>query len=105
MRSTFKLSPLSKLRREDAGQIAAIRVLVSAVIMMVIGIIVLSRLFLSGVAPTDNADDPDYDAEALDAYNNTKAMAWVAIGLMSVGILLLGALIIMSFMGGGQRGP
>ena len=98
----FELRPL---KRDASGQVQAIRVLVSAVIMLVIGIIVISRLFMSGVAPTDNTEDADYDAEALDAYNNTKTMAWVAIGLMSIGILMLGAMTIMSFMGGGQKGP
>lgn len=40
------------------------------------------------------------DPDAQNAYDNTRTMAWVAIGLMSIGILMLGAMTIMSFMGG-----
>lgn len=74
------------------------------VITLVIGIIVLYQLFISGVGPTDNTEDNNYDADAWTAYENTRNLAWAAIGLMALGVIVIAAVTILGFVRAGIGG-
>ena len=91
---------------DERGQSAAVTMQVTLIISLVIAVIVVYQLFIAGVGPTDNTSDPDYDADALDAYNRVIMLAWAGIGLMAVAIIILAASVILGVVrgfGGGGR--
>lgn len=101
---------------------------------MIIGIIVLYQLFIAGIGPTPypylentteggenntptlsqypddnsdldtNPDNPNYDVNALNAYNNTRNLAWASIGLMALGVIVIAAVTILGFVKAGIGG-
>jgi hypothetical protein len=94
-----------QLPTEERGQAAAVNMQLTLIISLVVAIIIVYQLVIAGVGPTDNENAADYDADALNAYNNTIAIAWAGIGLMAVAIIILAASVILGvvrgFGGGG----
>lgn len=94
------------------------------IISLVVAVIIVYQLGVANVGPTDYpyldengdeayagdidnmdntaswSDNPDYDASALDAYNNTVTLAWAGIGLMAVAIIILAASVILGVVRG-----
>lgn len=55
----------------------------------------------------ETADNPNYDADALAAFNNVVTLSWAGIGLMAVAIIIIAAAMILSVVrgfGGAGRG-
>ena len=71
------------------------------IITLIVAIIIVYQLGIAGIAPTDNADDPNYDKAARDAYDRTVTLSWAGIGLMAVAIIVLAASVILAIV----RGP
>lgn len=97
---------LPKLIRDERGQAEAVTLQLTLIISLVVAIIVVYQLFISGAGPTDNASDPDYDADAYAAYSNVVTLSWAGIGLMAVAIIILAASVILGVVrgfGGGGR--
>jgi hypothetical protein len=119
---------------DSGGQAAAVNMQLTLIISLVVAIIIVYQLVIAGVGPTayaylddngnpsdnsqnwDNVDNhdeglvaapenPDYDAEALNAYNNTIAIAWAGIGLMAVAIIILAASVILGVVRGFGGSP
>lgn len=99
------MKPFKLGQREQS---AAIMMQLTLIISLVVAIIIVYQLGIAGVGPTDNTSDPDYDADALDAYNNVVTLSWAGIGLMAVAIIILAASVILGvvrgFSGAGARG-
>jgi len=91
----------------ERGQVeTAVTVQLTLIISLLVAVTIIYQLFIAGVGPTDNENSPDYDADALDAWNNTRNLAWAGIGLMAVAIIILAASVILSVVRGfgGSRG-
>jgi hypothetical protein len=98
---------LLKMTHEKSGQAAMVGVMISLIVTLLIGVIVINQLFLSGAAPyqSDNKDAPGYGTpEAVAAANQTKMYAWVGIGLMALGVIILAAVTILTIVRGGLGG-
>jgi len=97
------------LKLGKRGQAEAVTMQLVLIITLIIAIIIVHQLGVAGVAPTDNENDPNYDKDALDAYNRTRSLAWAGIGLMALAIIVLAASVILTIVkgvgGGGTRGP
>jgi len=68
----------------ERGQSAAVGMQLTLIITLIVAIIIVYQLGLAGIAPTDNASDPDYDADARSAYDRTVTLAWAGIGLVLI---------------------
>lgn len=112
--------------RDERGQAEAVTLQLTLIISLVVAIIVVYQLFISGAGPTkypyqdengeksltydaaeNKYDNPNYDADALDAYNNVVTLSWAGIGLMAVSIIILAASVILGVVrgfGGGRVG-
>ena len=84
----------------ERGQAQAVTMQLTLIISLLVAVIIVYQLFIAGVGPTDNASDPDYDADALAAWNNTRNLAWAGIGLMAVSIIILAASVILGVVRG-----
>lgn len=96
---------LPELESDEHGQAAAVNVQLTLIISLIVAIIIVYQLAISGVGPTDNVSDSDYDADAVNAYNSVITMAWAGIGLMAVAIIILAASVILGVIrgfGGGK---
>lgn len=100
----MKLRPISSLRKDNRGQAEAVNLQLTLIISLLVGIIIIYQLFISGVAPTDNVSDPDYDADARAAWENVQTLSWAGIGLMAVAIIILAASVILRIVRGGMGG-
>ena len=111
-------------RLDERGQSAAVTVQLTLIISLIVAVIIVYQLGIAGIGPTshiylnengvpcdvgdidniDNTDswsyNPNYDADALSAYNNTVTLAWAGIALMAVAIIILAASVILSVVRG-----
>ncbi len=85
---------------DNRGQSQAVMMQLTLIISLVVAIIIVYQLGIAGVGPTDNADDPNYDADARDAYDRTVTLSWAGIGLMAVAIIILAASVILGVVRG-----
>ena len=90
-----------RLPMEERGQAGAVGAQLTLIITLIVAIIIVYQLGVAGIAPTDNADDPNYDKAALDAYNRVLTLSWIGIGLMAISIIVLAASVIIAIV----RGP
>lgn len=91
----------------ERGQAAAVNIQLTLIISLIVAVIVVYQLFIAGVGPTDNVDDPNYDEGALNAYDRVVTLSWAGIGLMAVGIIITAAALILGVVrgfGAGERG-
>ena len=72
-------------------------VFVGIVITMLIGIIVINSLISS-------VNQSGWSAEANQTWSNFTSNIWVAYGLLVILPLVVGAVIILKFIGGGEGG-
>jgi len=95
MRGTNK-----SLLRNKRGAGGVVIVLISMVIMLLIGIIVVNSLV--------NSQTPDstWSVKANSTWTSVQNNIWVAFGLVAVGIIVVGAVAILSYlnMGSGKGG-
>lgn len=82
------------------GAGGVIVVLISMMVMLLVGIIVVNSLV--------NSQTPDdtWSADANTTWTNTQSNIWTAFGLVTVGIIIVGAVAILSYLnfGGGKGG-
>lgn len=82
------------------GAGGVIVVLISMMVMLLVGIIVVNSLV--------NSQTPDdtWSANANSTWTSTQNNIWVAFGLVTVGIIIVGAVAILSYLnfGGGAKG-
>lgn len=88
-----------------AGPESAVSLQLTLIISLLVGIIIIYQLFIAGIGPTTDENDPNYDADALNAWNNVRTLAWAGIGLMAIGVIVLAASVILSVVGGFRAGP
>ncbi len=89
---------LNKFRRNQRGIGGAVVAVIVTVILLFIGILVMTT-FISSVSPTSS-----WSTTANNTWTNVQSYAWTAIGLIAIGIIILGAVAIISVvrgMGGG----
>lgn len=81
-----------------AGAGGVVVVLISMVVMLLVGIIVVNSLV--------NSQQPDdtWSEEANETWRSVQTNIWLAFGLVSVGIIIVGAVAILSYLnfGGGR---
>ena len=102
----LKVKNMQLPKMDERGQSAAVTIQLTLIISLIVAIIIVYQLGIAGIGPTDNASDPNYDADALAAYNNVVTLAWAGIALMAVAIIILAASVILSVVRGfgGERG-
>jgi len=117
----------------ERGQVeVAVTAQLTLIISLLIAVVIVHQMFIAGTGPTpypylengepsmdatwdhdDNENtaevptdpNPDYDADALQTWNNTRNLAWAGIGLMAIAIIILAASVILSVVRGfGGRG-
>ena len=66
------------------------------IVALSIGVIVVGYLFSSMPAPTGTT--------AVNTYNQIQAFAWIALTLLSLGLIVFGAMVILSYVRGGRSG-
>ena len=94
-----------KLKLDNRGQIeSAVGVQLSLIVTLMVAIIILYQLYIANVGPTENVLSPNYDATAVQAWQNTRNLAWAGIGLMAIAIIVLAASVILSIVRGFGRG-
>jgi len=94
-----------KLKLDNRGQVeSAVGIQLSLIVTLMVAIIILYQLYIANVGPTENESSPNYDAEALKAWQNTRNLAWAGIGLMAIAIIVLAASVILSIVRGFGRG-
>lgn len=80
----------------------AVVAVIVTVILLFVGILVMTT-FINSVTPNG-----DWSATANTTWTNVQSYAWTAIGLISVGVIILGAVAIISIVrgmaGGGGAG-
>ena len=82
------------------GAGGVIVVLISMMVMLLVGIIVVNSLV--------NSQTPDstWSVKANNTWTATQNNIWVAFGLVAVGIIIVGAVAILSYLNfGGSKGP
>lgn len=82
---------MRSLLRERRGQI---QIAVAMIVSLAIGVIVIGYLFASMPAPTG--------ATALATYNQIQSFGWIAITLLSLGLIVFAAMVILSYVRGGR---
>lgn len=70
---------------------------VFTMVMLFVGIIVVVN-FINAVTPNDT-----WSADANTTWTNTQTYTWTAFGLIAIGIVVLGAVAILSAMSGFGR--
>ena len=88
------LKKLLHNKRAVGGVVVA---LISMMVMLLVGIIVVNSLINSQVP------DDDWTTEANSTWASVSANIWIAFGLVAVGIIIVGAVAILSYLNfGGQ---
>jgi len=97
---------MERLLKDERGQTEAVNAQITLVVGLMVAIIIVYQLFVAGVGPTDNVNDPNYDADAYNAWNNVQTLAWAGIALMALVIIILAASVILQVVRGfsGPRG-
>lgn len=108
-----------KLNLDNRGQMgigSAVAAQVSLVVSLMISVIIIYQLGIANIGPTDctlicndgdhlsNDVNPDYDADALQGYQNVKTLSWAGLGLMCISIIVLAASVILSIVRSGMGG-
>ena len=88
----FNFKPLNKLLRNRKGAGGVIFALISMMVMILVGIIVVVAL-TGSVTP-----DSTWSTSANTTWANTQSNIWLAFGLVVVGIIIMGAVAILSMM-------
>lgn len=73
-----------------------IQVAIGMIVALAIGVIVVGYLFTSMPAPTGTT--------ALATYEQIQSFAWIAITLLSLGLIVFAAMVILSYVRGGRGG-
>ncbi len=91
---------------DERRQAGAVSLQLVLIVSLLVAVIIVHQIFIARVGPTENTADPNYDKEALDAYNNVRNLAWAGIGLMAISIIILAASVILGVVRGfgGGRG-
>jgi ABC-type Fe3+ transport system permease subunit len=86
------------LRSEKAAG-GVVVVLISMMVMLLVGIIVVNSLVNS------QTPDENWSADANSTWATVQTNIWVAFGLVAVGIIIVGAVAILSYLnfGGGGK--
>lgn len=95
------------LHNGEKGQAAMVGVAIGLIITVVIGVIVVSQLFSIGIGPTQSDDEnaAGYGtAAAVQAYRNVQTLAWAAIALLALSIIVLAAVVILGMVRSGIGG-
>lgn len=92
----LNMKPLHKLVRNKKGAGGVIVVLISMMVMILVGIIVVQALITSQT-------QTGWSTNANTTWTNLQTNIWTAFGLIVVGIIIVGAVAILSYLrfGGG----
>ncbi len=85
------MNPLSKLLHNKKAAGGVIVALISMMVMILVGIIVVNALVSSQT-------QTGWSADANTTWTNLKANIWVAFGLIVVGVIIVGAVAILSYL-------
>ena len=91
------MKPLHKLLNSKKAAGSVIFTLITVMVMMLVGIIVVVAL-TGSVTP-----DSTWSTDANTTWTNTVNNIWLAFGLVVVGIIIMGAIAILSMMRGGSK--
>lgn len=93
------MNNLQKFAKSKAGAGGVIVVLIGMMVMLLVGIIVVNALI--------NSQTPDttWSEDANTTWTSVQTNIWVAMGLVAVGIIIVGAVAILSYLnfGGGSK--
>lgn len=89
---------MKNLLKNKIGAGGVVVVLISMMVMLLVGIIVVNSLV--------NSQTPDstWSADANATWTSVQTNIWIAFGLVAVGIIIVGAVAILSYLnfGGGK---
>jgi ABC-type Fe3+ transport system permease subunit len=93
-----KMKSLKSLRNNKIGAGGVVVVLISMMVMLLVGIIVVNSLI--------NSQTPDdtWSEDANTTWSSVQTNIWVAFGLVTVGIIIVGAVAILSYLNFGGSG-
>lgn len=93
------MNPIKKFLNSKFGAGGVIVVLIGMMVMLLVGIIVVNALI--------NSQTPDstWSEDANSTWTSVQTNIWVAMGLVAVGIIIVGAVAILSYLnfGGGSK--
>lgn len=93
------MNPIKRFLNSKYGAGGVIVVLIGMMVMLLVGIIVVNALI--------NSQTPDttWSADANTTWASVQTNIWVAMGLVAVGIIIVGAVAILSYLnfGGGSK--
>ena len=89
--------PKMRLLKDKRGEGGVIYVLVTMMVMILVGIIIVNSLIQS-VTP-----DTTWTLEANNTWTATCSNIWLAFSLVVIGIIIMGAIAILSMMRGGGK--
>lgn len=93
------MNPIKKFINSKFGAGGVIVVLIGMMVMLLVGIIVVNALI--------NSQTPDstWSEDANTTWISVQTNIWVAMGLVAVGIIIVGAVAILSYLnfGGGSK--
>ena len=89
-----KMKPFNKLIHNKKGLGVAVMAVVTTVVLLFVGILVMTT-FISSVTPNSS-----WSTSANTTWTNVQSYAWTAIGLVAIGIIILGAVAILSIVRG-----
>ena len=90
-------SDLKKYLTSKAGAGGVVVVLISMMVMLLVGIITVNALV--------NSQTPDstWSTDANTTWTNVQSNIWVAFGLVAVGVIIVGAVAILSYLNFGGK--
>lgn len=86
---------MSKLYHNKKGAGGVIYVLITMMVTILVGIFIVNAL-IGSVTP-----DSTWSTEANNTWENTQTNIWLAFSLVVIGIIIMGAMAILSMMRGG----
>jgi uncharacterized membrane protein YidH (DUF202 family) len=93
------MNAIKRFLNSKYGAGGVIVVLIGMMVMLLVGIIVVNALI--------NSQTPDstWSADANSTWTSVQTNIWVAMGLVAVGIIIVGAVAILSYLnfGGGSK--
>lgn len=93
------MNKIQKFTKSKTGAGGVIVVLIGMMVMLLVGIIVVNALI--------NSQTPDttWSEDANTTWTSVQTNIWVAMGLVAVGIIIVGAVAILSYLnfGGGSK--
>jgi ABC-type Fe3+ transport system permease subunit len=83
---------MRSLRKNKKGAGGVVVVLISMMVMLLVGIIVVNSLI--------NSQTPDdtWSTDANSTWDDVQSNIWIAFGLVVVGIIIVGAVAILSYL-------